>query len=169
MEWKPVKDFEDYYLINRNGEVFSIRSKIIMKTRIGTDGYVFINLKVKGKNYTKKIHRLVALTLIENPFNLPQINHKDGNKTNNNVNNLEWVNAKQNCLHAINTNLRNSFKEENNIKCKLNRNTVIKIKEILKEKDNKKLSYKQIGDMFNISFRTIWDIHKKRTWRDVNE
>lgn len=73
-------------------------------------GYLKIKLSIKGKTYYRTIHRLVAETFIPNPNNLPQVNHIDGNKLNNDVSNLEWVTPKENTLHAYLTGLHKGVK-----------------------------------------------------------
>lgn len=83
------------YLISKNGDVFSVRNQRQLSTYIGDTGYV----KVKIAKKTKLVHRLVAETYIENPNNLPQVNHIDNNRLNNNVENLEWVTNAGNAHH----------------------------------------------------------------------
>jgi hypothetical protein len=74
--------------------------------------YFYVALSSNSKVYKKSIHRLVAETFIPNPNNLPQVNHKDGNKHNNNVDNLEWCTPKENTRHATLNKLNiNCFKE----------------------------------------------------------
>lgn len=94
----------EHYFIDRNGKIFStVRgSAKELKTRTNKRGYV--DIKLKGKTY--KVHRLVALAYIPNPKNLPQVNHLDGNKSNNKVTNLEWADNQQNQLHAWGTGLQ---------------------------------------------------------------
>lgn len=69
------------------------------------DGYLKVNLYKDGKGSSKRIHRLVAEAFIPNPDNKPDVNHKDGNKHNNNVENLEWVTKSENMIHAYETGL----------------------------------------------------------------
>lgn len=93
-EWKPIKDFENYY-INRNGEIKSTRAfkgtkTIILKSSLNNKGYKTITMIKNNKIYTKTIHRLLMETFIPNPHNYKCINHKDGNKLNNSLDNLEW-------------------------------------------------------------------------------
>lgn len=83
-------------MINEAGQILSLYSNKILKLYITWDGYARIT--VNKKQY--KVHRLVAETLIPNPHNLPQVNHIDGNKLNNAVDNLEWCTAKDNLVHA---------------------------------------------------------------------
>ena len=74
-------------------------------------GYKQCNLYKDGKKYYKRIHRIVAQTYIKNPNNLPQVNHKDGNKINNNINNLEWVSNSENIKHSY-KNIRHWFRNK---------------------------------------------------------
>ena len=83
------------YLIGKNGTVFSLKTQRQLNIYVGDTGYV----KVKIARETKLVHRLVAETYIENPENLPQVNHIDNNRLNNNVENLEWVTNARNAHH----------------------------------------------------------------------
>lgn len=100
-KWKSIKGFEGLYKISNYGNVKSLffwdinKRKYIIKERIikpitDKDGYYIIGLYKNKKRKTYKVHRLVAEAFITNPNNLPQINHKDENKLNNRVDNLEW-------------------------------------------------------------------------------
>ena len=97
------------YLISSRGRVKSIRYNRIMATNVDRYGYKKIHLRTDtGDNYHTTIHRLVAIGFIKNPNQYKQVNHKDGNKLNNNVSNLEWVTARDNVIHSydnlLNTN-----------------------------------------------------------------
>ena len=104
-----IKDFPDYYITD-TGDVYSRKyhpiknknSRIIKmkKAKVGS-GYLFVCLYKEGRRYQKLIHRLVAESFIANPENKPQVNHKDGNKKNNNVSNLEWATNSENGLHSF--------------------------------------------------------------------
>lgn len=86
----------------RNITRLNWKTKGILKPKFNkSNGYYSYNLSVNEKNYTKYVHRLVAQTFIPNPNLLPQVNHIDGNKSNNCLNNLEWVTEKQNMQHAF--------------------------------------------------------------------
>lgn len=94
--FKPIMGYEKY-LINENGVIISYRTKKPMKTYISKKGYETIDFKINGKRYRGlSVHRLVAKTFIDNPNNLQQVNHKDENKLNNCVYNLEWCDNKYN-------------------------------------------------------------------------
>lgn len=95
---KQILNYENYE-IDENGNVYNICSKKFLKGSIGENGYRYYRL---SKNNHKKLfyaHRLVAEYFLLNPDNLPIVNHKDGNKLNNNVNNLEWVSYSDNTKH----------------------------------------------------------------------
>ena len=93
---KDIKGYEGLYAITSDGQVWNYRTKMFMKQRVNRGGYLIVNLNKNGKKITYTVHQLVAKAYIPNPNNLPQINHKDENKQNNCVENLEWVSAKEN-------------------------------------------------------------------------
>ena len=104
--WKDVVGFERIYQVSNYGKIKSLGNKsnhkdaIIMKPILNYKGYLQINLRKNGKSYHFVVHRLVAQAFIPNPDNLPQVNHIDGNKQNNNVKNLEWCDNSYNQIHA---------------------------------------------------------------------
>lgn len=103
--WKEIKEFPNYR-INNLGQVLSIRRNIILKEdKSNGRGYCSVMLYKNGKPYTKVVHRLVAEAFIPNPYNKTQVNHIDGNKHNNCVENLEWVTQSENMIHAFKTGL----------------------------------------------------------------
>ena len=100
---KDVKDYEGLYAITRDGKVWSYKSKKFLKPGLIRDGYHRVNLCKNGKKKNYLIHRLVAEAFIPNPDNLPQVNHKDEDKSNNCVDNLEWCSAKYNANYGTRT------------------------------------------------------------------
>lgn len=113
-EFRPTYILPDRYLINRKGDVFSIRSNRIISQRLDKYGYLRVNLYEGTKNHTVTVHRLVAKAFVPNPNNLPEVNHIDGDKTNNNADNLEWVSSSENQKHAFMIGLQKSHKGEDN-------------------------------------------------------
>lgn len=97
---KDIKDF-DNYSVTKTGEIFSKRYSKFLKGSKNKDGYLTVELRKDKKSYTRYIHRLVAETFLEKRENKTHVNHKDGNRNNNNIENLEWVTNKENIRHGI--------------------------------------------------------------------
>ena len=99
--WKDCKGYEGLYQVSNLGRVWNVKLQKYLKGSYNKDGYHQVYLTAKnGKRKTESVHRLVALAFLSNPNNLPQVNHKDENKGNNCVDNLEWCNAKYNANHG---------------------------------------------------------------------
>lgn len=94
------------YKVNKDGTIINIKRNKEACYMIDKDGYKRLRFWVKRKEYRIFVHRLVALVYLNNPNNYPVVNHKDGNKTNNSVNNLEWCTVKYNTQHAEVNNLK---------------------------------------------------------------
>ncbi len=107
--WKAVADSNGEYHISNHGRVKSYKcgKERILKPYLLGGGlpYYAYSLHIKNKRKICKVHRLVALAFIPNPDNKPQVNHKDGNKLNNHIDNLEWMTSKENHQHAWDTGL----------------------------------------------------------------
>ena len=107
-EWRPVVGYEGLYEVSNTGQVRSLDKydslgvfwigKLLSKLKVG--GYFMVKLRKDGIQKMCLIHRLVAQSFIPNPLNLPQVNHKDEDKTNNMVDNLEWCDAKYNSTYG---------------------------------------------------------------------
>lgn len=100
------------YKISKTGQCFNINSKKYLKGQISNSGYLNFNLTLpSGEKRRFYAHRLVAVAYIDNPKNKPEVNHLDGNKLNNNVNNLEWVTASENQYHNTKINNKKTLKK----------------------------------------------------------
>ena len=97
---QPIKDYEGKYCITQQGDVVNANGKTLAFTVNKKTGYKTVSLWKNNIGSSKTIHRLVALTYLTNPNNLPEVNHIDGNKLNNHVDNLEWVTRSENMIHA---------------------------------------------------------------------
>lgn len=118
--WKPVIGYEGHYEISNYGIVKSIsriivdkngriskKNELILKPGINRDGYLQVGLSINNKLFSHYVHRLVAEAFIENPFNKTTVNHKDGNKLNNHISNLEWATKSEQAIHSLDMGLRN--------------------------------------------------------------
>ena len=103
--WCPIKGYEGFYGVSDKGRVRSLKSgkERILKPGSDKDGYLQVGLYKNGEKKMCKVHRLVAQTFIPNPDNLPQVNHKDEDKENNSVHNLEWCSSKYNANFGTRT------------------------------------------------------------------
>lgn len=175
--WKDIEEFKGQYQISNLGNVRSLdryvycKSKTnpnlikgkILKIRFDKNGYCIVNLKRNQKSHIRKIHRLVSEAFILNPENLSQVNHKDGNKQNNHIDNLEWCTVDYNNKHrTINKLVKPILSDEAIIDIKTN---CIKSKN---QKDNNKgISY--FANKYNVCRQTVSDIvnNKKLYLRSI--
>jgi len=105
--WKDVIGYEDCYMVSNFGRIKSLVRKNVTKEKvmvliINKDGYIHVPLSVNGKYKTGKVQRMVALAFIPNPENKRTVNHKDGNRSNNSVENLEWATDSEQQIHSYN-------------------------------------------------------------------
>lgn len=153
-QFKPVsvEGFE-HYKISPTGNILNSNNKKI-KEKTHRLGYKAVILYSKSRSKRKNfyVHRLVALTFLPNPQKLPEVNHKDGIKSNNDVYNLEWVTRKENVRHAFKNGLIKHKKGDNHHSTKLTEldKEYIKAKLALAE-----LSQLELSKMFNVSIATI--------------
>ena len=116
--WKDIKGYEGRYMISNLGNVKSLKyfhhNKEALLVGGIKHGYRQVILVKDYKNKYKNVHRLVAEAFIPNPLKKPQINHIDGNKLNNNVDNLEWCTQKEDQIHAYKNGLQKPIPTENN-------------------------------------------------------
>lgn len=94
------------YIALASGHIYSKKTNRILKPADNGSGYQHVVLRINNKNVDTYVHRFIAEQLIPNPGNLPEVNHKDGNKSNNEAENLEWVTSSENKKHARDTGLK---------------------------------------------------------------
>lgn len=157
MRWKTIKEFPNY-AVSDTGIVMRIVggwgtwAGRISKGTPDTRGYCVVSLCENGKRYSKAMHLLVLSAFTkQNPEGL-QCNHKDGNKSNNNFDNLEWVTGSENMQHAYRFGLQPKAKKGANSSCaKLSFKQVRKIKELMASR----ISQKKIAILYNISQQLV--------------
>ena len=149
----------EQYEITRDGRVISHKNSKPreLKPYLDRDGYKRVTLIIEGKPKHYSIHRLVAMTYLINEFNKPEVNHIDGNKLNNALENLEWVTRSENTQKAYNNKQQIALG-----KPKL---TPELVKEIRENKHN--LNRAQLAKRYNVSCGCIQHIKKGRTWKNI--
>ena len=157
--WKDIEGYEGLYQVStcgnvkslpkvrRNGTGTYIQKERLLKPSNTSTGYKKVELCKDGKRKSFKVHRLVAIAFIPNPDNKPEVNHIDGNKINNNIDNLEWVTSSENSIHAYETGLSPNKKELDEIR--------------IIELYNKGTSKEEISRMFDVSNVVIARILKE--------
>jgi hypothetical protein len=163
--WKRINGYEEYEISNL-GRVKSFkrdRKGKIMKPKFSGE-YLAVTLCADGQQERKTIHRLVAEHFIPNPSGLPWVNHKDGNKLNNKVTNLEWVTPSENNNHAYEIGLKKGVKGEKHGRSKLNEIDVITIYHLAK---SEVIPIKKIANKFGVTFQTVSDIKLEKRWKHL--
>lgn len=143
--WKDIQGYEGKYQVSNLGRVKSLRGNKLLKLSERT-GYLRVALTINYNCKFFSVHRLVAECFLPNINNLPQVNHKDGIKTNNNMLNLEWCTNKENVRHAWKNNLCNNNLRKNRQILQLDENgNVLKVWERFSEiEENLKITRKNI-------------------------
>jgi len=174
--WKEIIDFENYEISNlgnvrswKSNNIFKKRKSPISKSQIlNNSGYFYVIFYKKNSGTHKYIHRLVSEAFIPNLKNKKEVNHINGIKTDNKVENLEWVTSSENKQHALKMGLFNPAlqdrKGDKNGNAKLTEAKVLHIRYFLYENI---LTQKQIGSLFSISKQTISFIKNNRIWNNL--
>lgn len=175
-EWKDIYDYEGAYQISNLGRVRSLPRKIIYSNGkiIHYHGGLISTKERKKDKYwttclcknqieqTMYIHRLVALHFIPNPKNKPEVNHKDGDKSNNKVTNLEWATESENNKHAHEIGLNSSLKGADSKFAKLTWENVFEIRRMW---ESGGYTQTEIADIYNVGGPNICNIVNFKTWK----
>lgn len=105
--WRPIKNYGNLYKVNNIGEIKNIKTNKILKASKSINGYLSVKLSKNGKIKQFYIHRLVIYAFKPISTNKTLVNHINGIKSDNRIDNLEWCTSKENSIHAFNTGLRN--------------------------------------------------------------
>lgn len=159
--WRDIDNWEGLYRISNFGNVYSIRTqqKLTPAKRLN---YLVFHLYLKRKISNLSAHRLVALAFIPNPNNYPEVNHIDGNKANNRVDNLEWCSKSENRKHAFKLGLINQKGEFNN-SAKLTNIDILEIRRL----HLIGYSYIKLAEQFKVHKNHIGAICRNECWKNI--
>jgi hypothetical protein len=160
--WKDIENYEGKYQISTKGRIRNIKKGNFLTPSPDTKGYTRVNLWGCGGYKTKKVHRLVSLAFIDNPENKEQVNHKNGVKSDNRLENLEWNTSNENIQHGYDNDLISS-KGIKNGRSVVNPTIVREIRILLE----KKMKQKDIAAIYNVNPTIVCDINRKRTWTHI--
>jgi DNA-binding transcriptional regulator YiaG len=173
--WKDINGYEGYYQVSSLGRVKSVKRMVnhnygglkIVNERVmsqRTAKYKNLMLCKEGEERIFWVHRLVAESFIENPDNKPEVNHKDANCHNNNVDNLEWATRAENQIHAVQHDLFKTKYGKNPYKNRDLAATFTEIRSLYKEKG---VRQKEIAKTFSIDQSTVSRIFNNKRWTTI--
>jgi hypothetical protein len=161
MTWKTILDYPDYEVsdygfVRRKGHIFSPGIR---------NGYHFVNLSRNSKRKKYYVHRLVSMAFIPNPRCYKYVNHKDGVKTHNHIDNLEWCTASFNNAHAYRTGLKPKPVTHGQLNgmAKLTNERVI----AMRNEYNASTTYASLGRKYGVDYYTVSDVIKRKTWKHI--
>lgn len=168
VEWKPIENFEGYYEVSNHGEIKSLKRLIkhngskngfqkirekILRQRTGPHGYKSVILSKDAVHSTFLVHRLVATAFCSNPFKKEQVNHIDGNKMNNNAENLNWVTQSENVKHTY----QKIGHKQLGVNHRQAKRTDEEIKECIQLYKTGNFTKVRLGEMYEVSESTVHD------------
>lgn len=170
IEWKDVIGYEGLYRVNNHGEIYSLISNRILKQFLRgsreDNKYFVVDLHKDKNGKTISVHRIVAEAFIPNVDNLPCVNHKDGNKYNNNVNNLEWCTYSMNNYHALESGLKVISSGTKSKLSKLTYDDVVEIKKCLILGDPN-YGTRPLSRKYGVDHNVIMDIYNNVKYTNV--
>jgi hypothetical protein len=168
-KWKPIPNAPNYYASNI-GRVKSVIKMVngrirdrVLTPRTDKKGYSRVKINFNGKSTWAAISRCVALSFIPNPENKTQVNHKDGIKSNNKLENLEWSTNAENVRHAFLNKLNTPLRGEKSPNAKLNENKVYAARLMF---SLRKATYEELAKIFSVSKSTISSAINNKNWKN---
>jgi hypothetical protein len=155
--WKDVVGYESIYKVSNLGNVYSCINNRLLTPYFRPNKYVTVTLSKKSKSKTYSLHRIVAEAFLINEFEYKDVNHKDFNKHNNKVSNLEWCTRGQNISHAYNNGLRKTGEKSHF--CKLSNEIILEIKNLI----GKNITQKEIARIYKINIKTVYRLKNNLT------
>ncbi len=173
--WKDIIEYEGLYQVSNYGRIRSLETfvnhrygKRIRKGKIKTlavnkGGYHTVNLFKDNETKMLKAHRALMQAFVPNPENKRTVNHKDGNKLNNHISNLEWATHKENNIHAHENNLVNIKIGEDNAAAHLSNIDILEIRTL----SSNGIRHRTIAKVFDVHENTISGIVNRKTWNHI--
>ena len=164
VEWRPIAVTCGLYEVSNNGDIRRWHKPIGAHLKVSKwRGYYFFTASVDGKKRQLRVHRAVAESFLPNPLNKPQVNHKNGNKLDNRLDNLEWATAKENSIHAVKNGLNKSRGEKHPM-AKLKLEDVINIRVLWALGG---ISQTELARLFRVGRSTVGDIIRGTKWKSI--
>ena len=163
--WKDIKQYNGKYQASDNGRIRNAKKKVL-KTFIDKSGYLLVSLYKDGKNKTFRVHRIIYETFFGDIPNDFQINHKDFNRSNNKINNLEAVTREQNVKHSLHNTIRANAYDANGNRIskgnsKINKEIAEEIRTIYATED---VTYNDLAKAYGIKRSTVGDVITGKSW-----
>ncbi|MGL1886285.1 MAG: HNH endonuclease [Reichenbachiella sp.] len=155
-----MNNIEDYpnYMVTREGEVINTNTSRVLKQEENSCRYLRVTVCKNNKPKRFFVHRLVAIAYVPNPDGLPQVNHLDGDKQNNNVENLEWCTQSINQYHAHSNNLQKRFTKVNEYQVRVICDFIVS-----------NYKPKDISELCDVSIHIVSDIKRGKTWKHISK
>lgn len=153
---EEIQKYLKNYKVYPDGRVYSYHTNKFLKQSKNNSGYLYVNLWDNGSVKSFKVHRLVAITYIDNPENKSDVNHKNGDKQDNRVCNLEWNTRKENMNHSFHVLKRQT-------KTKLTKDQVIEIRKLAEEG----YTQREIARKFDVCASGVCNIINRKTWQYI--
>jgi len=161
-EWRDMPEYGGLYKVSNTGKIFSRKTGRLRKLTLNHDGYHRVALVYKGKRKSWMVHRLVMLLFV-GPSDLT-VNHKDSNRSNNHLSNLEYMTHSENILHGYRQG-NITQKGEHNPKCKTKESTVVEVWKLLQEG----LKPKEVSEITGVSRSIVYDINSGKSWTQITK
>ena len=162
MKYKEIPQTNGEYLINEFGQVFSSKTNKLLKYHKHGIGYISVCIKRDNKFRHYSIHRLLAETFLPNPESKPCVNHKNGIKSDNRLENLEWSTYSQNNKHAFDLKLNNAVVGSKRHTSTVDEETILKIRKM-----NETMNFSQISKELNLGYTLVRNACLKKSWKHI--